>query len=257
MIHPNVVNASDINEQSDNCLYVKGSIIGRLLMGAVALRKVRRNRILVVTEAREDGDWPVDQVVNSASAARATLGANVVDVAVLSRPLSMKMERSASGRATGAIDGLEELFALLRDARDRYDAVALSSRITALQNTADMLQQYFRGEGPNPWGGVEAALTHAVSLAFDVPSAHAPTLEEMALRTQEFGQTDPSKSSGGHLDELHVLHAQRPASRAGHHRRARRGLEPSVLSVEDVSALVVPDGVVGLPRSPRSRRASP
>lgn len=247
VIHPNVVNASDINEQSDNCLYVEGSVICRLLMGAVALRKVRRNRLFVVTEAREDAEWPVDQVVNSASAARATLGASVVEVAVLSRPLSMRMERSASGRATGAIDGLEELFAILRAARARYDAVALSTRITAMQNTADMLQQYFRGEGPNPWGGVEAALTHAVSHVLDVPSAHAPTLEEMALRLQDFGQTDPRKAAEAismsfMFCTLKGLH-RAPAIVSGHD----GSFDPSLISAEDLSALVIPDGVVGLP----------
>lgn len=39
--HPNVVNASDINELPENGLYVEGSVITRLLMGTVALQPVR------------------------------------------------------------------------------------------------------------------------------------------------------------------------------------------------------------------------
>ena len=46
--HPNVVNASDINELPPNGLYVEGSLICRLLMGTVGLEKVRSNRLLVV-----------------------------------------------------------------------------------------------------------------------------------------------------------------------------------------------------------------
>ena len=37
VLHPNVVNASDVNEQTENCLYVEGSLICRLMMGTVGL----------------------------------------------------------------------------------------------------------------------------------------------------------------------------------------------------------------------------
>ena len=52
VLHPNVVNASDVNEQTENCLYVEGSLICRLMMGTIGLRKVRQNRVLLVTEER-------------------------------------------------------------------------------------------------------------------------------------------------------------------------------------------------------------
>ncbi|MGP8244248.1 MAG: DUF3326 domain-containing protein, partial [Bryobacteraceae bacterium] len=47
---------------------------------------------------------------------------------------------------------------------------------------------YFQSGGKmvNPWGGVEAMLTHAISLLCDVPSAHLPMLE-----TQEIADEEP------------------------------------------------------------------
>ena len=39
--HPNVVNASDIDELPENGLYVEGSVLTRFMMGAIGLRKVR------------------------------------------------------------------------------------------------------------------------------------------------------------------------------------------------------------------------
>ena len=39
VLHPNVVNASDVNEQTDNCLYVEGSLICRMMMGTVGLQQ--------------------------------------------------------------------------------------------------------------------------------------------------------------------------------------------------------------------------
>ena len=52
--HPNVVNASDLNELPDNGLYVEGSIISRLLMGSAGLQPVRANRVLVVMDHHPD-----------------------------------------------------------------------------------------------------------------------------------------------------------------------------------------------------------
>ena len=43
--HPNVVNAADVNEMSENTLYVEGSVITRLMMGTAALAPRRTNRI--------------------------------------------------------------------------------------------------------------------------------------------------------------------------------------------------------------------
>ncbi|HYR08552.1 MAG TPA: DUF3326 domain-containing protein [Longimicrobium sp.] len=247
IVHPNVVNASDINEQTDNSLYVEGSLICRLLTGSIALRKVRSNRLLVVTEARDDGPWAVDQVVNSASAARATLGVSCAEVAVLSNGLSMRMGLSPAGRAVGEIEDLEALFAVLEEARGRYDAVALSTRITPAGNIADLFDAYFGGTGPNPWGGVEAALTHAVSAVFNVPSAHAPTLEDLSLRTHAFGQVDPRKAAESIstsysycvLKGLHRAPAVVPDPDGVY--------DPTLVAAEDVSCVVAPATCLGLP----------
>ena len=45
ILHPNVVNASDINEMPSNSLYVEGSVITRLLMGTIGLAPSRANRV--------------------------------------------------------------------------------------------------------------------------------------------------------------------------------------------------------------------
>ncbi|HEX2078665.1 MAG TPA: DUF3326 domain-containing protein [Longimicrobium sp.] len=246
VLHPNVVNASDVNEQPENCLYVEGSLICRLLMGAVSLRRVRSNRILVVTEEREH-PWVVEQVVNSTSAARATLGADCTQVVVLRRGLDMRMGESPSGRAIGEIGGFDDLFAMLRRERGRYDAVALSTRITPLIDAAELLQRYFRGEGPNPWGGVEATLTHTVSTAFGVPSAHAPTMEDVTLRMESFGQVDPRKSAEA-ISTGYMFCVLKGLHRApGIVADPDGAYDPSLLAAEDVSCLVVPAGSVGLP----------
>ena len=81
---------------------------------------------------------------------------------------------STSGRAVGKVDFLERLCNVLERLREQYDAVALSSLINVPES---FHMDYFHKEDMvNPWGGVEAMLTHAISLIFDVPSAHSPMI---------------------------------------------------------------------------------
>ena len=40
ILHPNVVNASDINEMPENCLYVEGSMLDRFLREEICLKEL-------------------------------------------------------------------------------------------------------------------------------------------------------------------------------------------------------------------------
>ncbi len=225
ILHPNVVNASDVNEQTENSLYVEGSIICRLLMGTAGLRKVRQNRVLLVTENRKDSPKVVDQTINCAEGARATLGMDISDVLVLEQELHMLTGVSDSGRVTGRVERLGHLLDILRDRRGSYDAVALATRITPHIDTVELHRAYFGEGGPNPWGGVEAVLTHLVSSVLDVPAAHAPTMSSEAIRTESWGVVDPRKAAEVISTHLPVLRAegsqQGSASAAEPKRRVR------------------------------------
>ena len=247
ILHPNVVNASDVNEQTENSLYVEGSIICRLLMGTAGLRKVRQNRVLLVTEHRKDSAKVVDQTINCAEGARATLGMDIADVLVLEQELHMLTGVSDSGRVTGRVERLGHLLDILRDRRGSYDAVALATRITPHIDTVELHRAYFGEGGPNPWGGVEAVLTHLVSSVLDVPAAHAPTMSSEAIRGESWGVVDPRKAAEV-ISSTYLFCVLKGLNKApqvltnpsGHY-------DPSAITAEDVSALVIPDGCVGLP----------
>jgi len=247
VLHPNVVNASDVNEQTENSLYVEGSIICRLLMGTVGLRKVRQNRVLLVTEDRRDAPNVVDQTINCAEGARATLGMDISDVLVLEKELFMQTGVSDSGRVTGRVERLGQLLDVLRAKRGTYDAVALATRITPHIDTVELHRSYFGDGGPNPWGGVEAVLTHLISSVLDVPAAHAPTMSSEALRTESWGVVEPRKAAEV-ISTTYLFCVLKGLNRAPQVMVGPTGVyDPSVLTAEDVSALVIPDGCVGLP----------
>lgn len=241
--HPNVVNASDINELPENGLYVEGSVITRLLMGTIALQKVRSNRVMLVIDKHEDKFFH-EAAVNAVSAARATLGCDCPVVVKMDDKILMRSLYSRSGRAVGRIDYFEHLCEILREYRSEYDAVALSSVIKVPLN---FHRDYYLEDMVNPWGGVEAMLTHTISLLFNIPSAHSPMLESKEILDLDLGLVDPRKAA--EIVSVTFLHSVLK----GLHRSPKIVSNPSilghpgVLSVADISCIVIPDGCVGLP----------
>ncbi len=242
--HPNVVNAADINELPEKALFVEGSVISRMLMGTVGLQRIRSNRVILVLDKHED-KFIHQCSINSASAARAALGLDCPLVVMMDDRVLMHSLYSSSGRAVGHIDYLERLCEVLQNYRDQYDAVALSSLIQVPEN---FHEDYFRIENMiNPWGGVEAMLTHAISLIFDVPSAHSPMMTSRRIMNLDVGVVDPRKSAEAvSTTYLHCI-------LKGLHRSPRIITNPSahgnpgIITVSDISCLIIPDGCVGLP----------
>lgn len=241
--HPNVVNASDINELPENGLYVEGSVITRLLMGTIGLQKVRANRVLLIIDKHEDKLF-YESAINAVSAARAAMGLECPAVVMMDDKILMHALYSSSGRAVGKIDYFERVCEILENYRSKYDAVALSSVIKVPQN---FHTDYYLEKMINPWGGVEAMLTHTISLLFDIPSAHSPMLESRAILDLDLGIVDPRKSA--EIISVTFLHSVLK----GLHKSPKIINNPllhsnsGLLTVADISCMVIPDGCVGIP----------
>ncbi len=243
--HPNVVNASDINEIPDNGLYVEGSVITRLMMGMIGLQTVRSNRVMVIIDKHNDEMFN-SAAINSVSGARAAYGFNCPRVVEIDPPINMKSVYSSSGRAGGTIDNFEGLFQTLNKYKDEYDAVAVSSIVNV---PLSYHMKYYKGRGKmiNPWGGVEAILTHSISHLFNVPSAHSPMMESLEISNLDPGVIDPRMAA----EVVSITFLQSVLK--GLHKSPRivtnvnKTNNDNVITIEDVSCLVIPDGCVGLP----------
>lgn len=228
IIHPNVVNASDINEMTENMLYVEGSILDRLLEGSIELKEVNQNRILLVVNS------PVqNETINAASAARATIGANI-EIVELKTPLTMTGEIK-NGVATGEVTGWEELVDQVW--QYNFDALAIASVIEVAD---DICLKYFNEGGVNPWGGIEAETSKLIASKLDMPVAHAP-VEGSSVETQNeifFSIVKPAMAAEAVSNcYVHcILKGLHKAPRIG------RGL-----SVDDIDVMVSPYGCWGRP----------
>lgn len=228
ILHPNVVNASDINEMPDNALYVEGSILDRFLEGSVELKEVRQNKILLAVNS------PVlPETINAVSAARATIGADI-EIVELKTQLRMIGEIK-NNVATGEVLGWEELVEQVW--QYDFDALAIAS---VIEVTDDICLNYYKVGSINPWGGVEAKASKLIASKLDMPVAHAP-VEGSSKETQDkvyYSIIKPAIAAEAISNcYLHcVLKGLHKAPRIG------RGL-----SVEDIDVMVSPHGCWGRP----------
>lgn len=247
ILHPNVVNASDINEMPENALYVEGSIISRLLMGTVGLYKVRMNRILPVIGQHDDSGFS-NAAINMVSGARASFGIDCDKIVTIPKEMSMDVGFSESGCAVGKIRNIDKLYNRLKNTKD-YDAIAISS---VINTTEEIRNSYFDDKTlVNPWGGIEAMLTHFTSLVFDVPSAHAPMDEDLETSNSflERGIVDPRKASEvvSVTFLFSVLKGLHKSPRIINRPSRDMEISSNVITAADVNCIVIPDGCVGLP----------
>lgn len=237
LTHPNVVNASDINEMKENTHYVEGSVLTRVFTGQAGLQPVRSNRILLLMDAHDERYFN-DEVINAISSARVTLGIEC-DAHEMTDKTESASRYSASGRAVGEISAMEKIFKPIERHKHEYDAVALS---TFLKVPEDSHSKYFHDDDMvNPWGGIEAMLTHSIAEVFNIPCAHSPMMTSSAVNALELGIVDPRKApESASVTYLHCI-------LKGLHRAPRVVGFNQGITLEDISCLIIPDGCIGLP----------
>jgi len=246
--HPNVVNGSDINELPVNGMYVEGSTLTRLLMGTVGLRKVRSNRILLIIDHIQEDPRSVNESINALNAARATYGLDCPLIVKLDPPLKVVLEQTASGRASGALSNLEGLIDVFNLYSDQFDAIALS---TKFETIPERYLDYFLNSGNaiNPWGGMEALLTHSLSLLYHIPSAHAPMAEfnidpyDALIETSIEPRLAAEWISKSYMQCILKGLQNSPKIITDPGKMSSNG----TITVNEVSCLVIPDGCLGLP----------
>ena len=98
----------------------------------------------------------------------------------------------------------------------------------------------------NPWGGVEAMLTHAISLRYGLPAAHAPMLESKWVSETDFGVVDPRMAA--EVISLAFLQCVlRGLQRSPAIVPAAPQSAGGTIQSSNISCLVIPDGCIGLP----------
>jgi len=228
-VHPNVVNASDINEMTENMLYVEGSVLDRFLEGQIGLEEVYSNKILLAVNR------PIKpEIVNAVSSARVTIGADI-EIVEFNIPLGMTAS-VINGKACGDIDNLDE--AIQQVSQYDFDVLVVN---TPIKTDDEEVLRYLKNDGgTNVWGGVEAKLSKLMSEKLNKPVIHAPVENSEVVKT--FNEiVEPRKAA--EMVSVCYLHC----CLKGAHVAPKISQMSTAYWNTDIDFLVTPINVVGRP----------
>ena len=188
--HPNVVNGVTLNAAEENVFYVEGYSLDRFFRDQIALRPIVSNRIGVVLDVAGKGTKGYDLAINTIETMRTVKGVEIVEYTETQRSVNVKAVKTKAGAFVGEVkDPRIFLRPCLKLVREGAEAIAIATHIDVKDKD---LKLYFKGKGPNPYGGAEAVISHAVSRRFGVPCAHAPILSAEEIKKEMFsGKVDP------------------------------------------------------------------
>ncbi|ODS24315.1 hypothetical protein AB835_04285 [Candidatus Endobugula sertula] len=244
VVNPNTVTASDLYFASDNIQYVEGNLICRFMLGQLGLLPVCQQTVgLVVEKPREENF--LRNVQNAVNAMRTVAGVDINPVVVTDKPIRTTCTFSDFGHASGEYGELDELYAGIDVVCDT--AVQAVGLVTSLDVSDAVRNAYYAGQPiPNPWGAAEAILTHLTTSFYPVTAAHSPLLLE-AGHTM-FGTLGDPRDGAELISSAFLCSMVRGLSQSPKVLPIENLMEhtnDSSISVSDVSAVVMPESVVG------------
>ena len=231
--NPNAVNGGAFNFKDKNVLYVEGYGIDQFFRKQVELSLPQKNTIGVILERLTD-TTAVNYALKSIEAFQSVAGINVKKVEFI-KPLK-KSVRLHEGQFCGEVEDITPLLAAAKKLlkSGQVDAIAISTHIHV---DSKYIRRHQKGLLPNPYGLLEALLSHSITDAFGVPSAHAPILtkKEMELFLFRSFDSDP-RSALENISAAYLGSVLLGLDRAPRLMKYGEG----EIKLEDVKVLVVP-----------------
>lgn len=192
--HPNVLNGAQLYWPLDNTYYVEGYGLDRFAAREWGLRPVRQNKVGLLLDQGIEPKLRLRHI-QAADATRATLGLNLTDYVVTDAPLEVELRTADSGASWGTIGNPGSLLRGAQKLIDQggADAIAVVARFPD-DNDSQELQDYRHGSGVDHLAGAEAVISHLIVREFQIPAAHAPALQPLAV--------DPDVSPRAAAEEL-------------------------------------------------------
>lgn len=244
IVNPNAVNGVALNLMAINCQYVEGFFLDRFFLKEIALRQQDANKIGVIID-NCGNKKAMNHAINTIEALRTNEGINVVGIEFTKKPVNGIAEKTKVGSFVGKIPKAEIYLEKAMDLKEKgATAIAIATYIKA--NDSD-LKLYFKGKAPNPFGGLEAIISHSISMKTGLPAAHAPLVTEREIKHfMLHGLVDP-RAAAEAMGPAYlgcVLQGLHKAPQAIAYRKATEG----DLTFDDLNALIVPaDSLGGIP----------
>ena len=238
--HPNVLNGAQLYWPLENTYYVEGYGLDRFATNQWGLKPVRQNKVGLLLDQAIEPELRLRHV-QAADATRATLGLNLTDYVVTDAPLEVELRTADSGASWGTI---KNSGSLLRAAdklinQGGAEAIAVVARFPD-DDQSTALQEYRQGQGVDHLAGAEAVISHLIVRHFQVPAAHAPALQPLAV--DEMVNPRAAAEELGYTFLPCVLVG---LSRAPQFMTNRQSANPETIWAESVDVVIVPYSTCG------------
>ncbi len=170
LTHPNVVNGAVLSDLPKNIIYLEGFLLDQFLLGKIKLTPTRKNKIGVIFD-KSIKEEKLNYEINVLNATKSFYGCEIIGYSVTEKPLSVQPALNDYGFSSGEIANLDYLIRSAFKLKEKgATALALCTQIEDLK----LNKEYISGKGIDPIGGLEAVISHAISAATGLVSAHAP-----------------------------------------------------------------------------------
>ena len=234
IVNPNVVNAACFSGINDNMLYVEGYALDEFFKGNISLNPLpdgEKNKIGVIFD-RAIRQEVLNVHINTLNAVETVYGVEISEYEITETEAGIEFFIDKTGISTGNIKNLDTLKkAAEKLIKKGADAIAVVCRFPECGGSDD----YSKGLGVDPVGGVEAVISHYLTKEFMVPCAHAPAFDDITIPTEIVDKRCAAE---------YITPTFLPCVLLGLN-RAPRISKTGEISVEDISFLAVPCNAIG------------
>ncbi len=179
IVNPNVVNAACFSGITENMLYVEGYSLDEFFKGKINLMPSFGNKIGVIFDKAIPQDV-LNVHINTINAVKTVYGLNITGFEITKKEAGVEFFIEKSGISTGNVKNLDTIKeASLKLLKQGAEALAIVCHFSDEQG-----DDYAKGLGVDPVGGVEAIISHYISKELEIPCAHAPAFDDITISTK-------------------------------------------------------------------------
>lgn len=179
IVNPNVVNAACFSGITDNMLYVEGYSLDEFFRGKCKLKEHRGNKIGIVFD-RTISQKVLNIHINTINAVKTVYDIDIIGYEITEKAVRVEFFVDNNGISTGDVKNLRTIKdASLKLIEKGAQAIAIVCHFPDEQG-----DNYSKGIGVDPVGGVEAIISHYISKELKVPCAHAPAFNSCEIESE-------------------------------------------------------------------------
>lgn len=178
IVNPNVVNAACFSGITENMLYVEGYTLDEFFRGKCNLKEYKNNKIGIIF----DKSIPQEILnihINTINAVKTVYDIDIIGYDITTEPVGVDFFVENSGISTGNVKNL----ATLKHSAQKLIKQGAEALATVCLFPDEQGDDYSKGAGVDPVGGVEAIISHYISKEFKIPCAHAPAFKDFSITT--------------------------------------------------------------------------